>query len=81
MDEQVKRLQLADMSQFTKLISWLQKKESDDKVVRDVEMPAEKMELLDSHEQMKKSVKNKGFLAGNDITQFMRKKENIKTFK
>ncbi len=37
-------------------------------------MSAEKQELLDSHERMKRSVKNKSFLAGNDITQFMRKK-------
>ncbi len=71
---EAKRLQVVDMNQFTKLINLLQKKESDNKVVRDVEMPAEKMELLDSHEQMKKSVKNKSFLAGNNITQFMRKK-------
>ncbi len=71
---EAKRLQVVDMNQFTKLISLLQKKESDNKVVRDVEMPAEKMELLDSHEQMKKSVKNKSFLAGNNITQFMCKK-------
>ena len=39
---EAKKLQVVDMNQFTKLINLLQKKESDDKVVRDVEMPAEK---------------------------------------
>ncbi len=75
---EAKKLQVVDMNQFTKLISLLQKKESDDKVVRDVEMSADKMELLDSHEQMKKSVKNKSPLACNDIVQFMRKKRKYK---
>ena len=72
---EAKKLQVVDMNQFTKLINLLQKKESDDKVVRDVEMSAEKMELLNSHEKMKESVKNKSFLAGDNITQFMRKKK------
>ena len=71
---EAKRLQVVDMNQFTKLINLLQKKESDAKIIRDVEMPAKKLELLDSHEQMKNSVKNKSLLANNDITQFMRKK-------
>ena len=71
---EAKRLQVVDMNQFTKLINLLQKKESDAKIICDVEMPAKKLELLDSHEQMKNSVKNKSLSANNDIIQFMRKK-------
>ena len=33
------------------------------------------MELLNSYEKMKESVKNKSFLADDNITQFMRKKK------
>ena len=73
----VKRLALIDAERFNNLMELLQSNAKRQKIVDDATHTPEESGLVESHNNMISSVKNKSSLAGTNIINFLNKKGNF----
>ena len=76
MGENVKRLALIDAEKFNLLMELLQTNTARQKILDDATRRPEEAGLIESHGAAINSVKNKSPLAGTDIINYLRKKDN-----
>jgi hypothetical protein len=74
--ENVKRLTLIDAEKFNSLMELLQTNTARQKILNDATRTPEAAGLIESHGAAINSVKNKSTLAGTDIINYLRKKDN-----
>ncbi|CAB3982217.1 Hypothetical predicted protein [Paramuricea clavata] len=78
MGEEVKRLALIDANKFNNLMDMLTKNNARDELLNNAKRSSEEAGLIESRQEVKKSVKNNSSTAGNDIINFLRKTESYR---
>jgi hypothetical protein len=76
MGDNVRRLALIDAEKFNSLIDLLETNTARQKILDDATRTPEAAGLIESHATAINSVKNKSTLAGTDIINYLRKKDN-----
>lgn len=77
MGENVNKLPFANIEKLNPFLHCLDKTNKEQNLIKSVTSTSERLELLESCDKMKKSIKNNSTLAANNKMNFMNKKENI----
>ncbi|CAB4040041.1 Hypothetical predicted protein, partial [Paramuricea clavata] len=76
--QEVKRLALIDANKFNSLMDMLTKNNARDEILNNAKRSSEEAGLIESRQEVKKSVRDKSSTAGNDIINYLRKTDSYR---